>query len=457
MQATEDGHITHIMILGAGKGGKALLELFFEDPTISIVAVVDIDPKAAGISLAHDLGIPTSQTAAVFLGNREFQIDMIVDATGQKDTWHSLKQIIDPDIRIIDGAAAKFIWALLEARTDKLLLEEKYDRLKTHIETNYNNQAHFGSNPKMREIEQMIKQVAPTRSSVLIIGETGTGKEVIAQVIQETSELKNQPFLKINCTAFVPQLLESELFGYKKGAFTGASKDKPGLLEMADGGTIFLDEIGDISLEMQVKLLRFLQFGEIRPVGSTKTKILQTRIIAATNRDLHMRIKEGAFREDLYYRLNTFTIELPPLRERPEDIPLLTHHFLQKANVKLNKKVRNIEAKAMELLCEYSFPGNLRELQSIIERAVILCQGSKILPEHLPMFIQNVGTLVDFSEGFAVNREKVIDQFERRAVQHYLMEANGNVSKAALLARVPRRSFYRIMERLNLNKSIYSN
>lgn len=448
-------HLAKIIIVGAGKGGLALLELFHSDPTIEIIGVVDRDIKAPGMHKAQELGLPTSRNISTFLIDPQFETNLIIDASGNQEVWDELQKINRPDIRVIGGVAAKFIWALLEAKNDKKLLEKKYEQLKSTLESRLNDSIIFGTNPMMRQVKMMIKQVAPTHSTVLIVGETGTGKEVIAEAIQRNSLLKDEVFLKINCTAFSPHLLESELFGHLKGSFTGASSDKEGLLGSADGGTIFLDEIGDISLKMQVKLLRFLQFGEIKPVGSTQTRIVKTRIIAATNRNLGELIKEKAFREDLYYRLNTFTIELPPLRLRQEDIPLLTQHFFKQAIIKLNKKVSRMHPNAQALIYAYQFPGNLRELQSVIEHAVIMCNGDEILPEHLPLFVQNTEAAFRFSEGLPISREKILDKFERSAILHYLTDAKGNVSKAAMIARVPRRTFYRIMKKYDISKGDY--
>ncbi|MDW3645478.1 MAG: sigma 54-interacting transcriptional regulator [Bacteroidia bacterium] len=445
-------HLAKVIIIGAGKGGTALLELFHEDPSIEVLGMVDRDTKALGMLRAQEMGYPAARDLSVFLYDPQFDPNMIVNASGSQEIWEELEKIDDPSIRVIGGVAAKFIWALLEARQEKKFLEKKYQQLKSSINLSGGNQLIFGSNPIMKQVDQMIKQVAPTDSTVLIVGETGTGKEVIAQALQSLSAYRDQAFLKINCTAFSPQLLESELFGYKKGAFTGAVQDKIGLLEAADGGTIFLDEIGDISLEMQVKLLRYLQFGEVRPVGSTETKIVKTRIIAATNRNLEEQIQEKTFREDLFYRLNTFTIELPPLRQRKEDIPLLTHHFLKKAVIKLNKKVSGIESYAVELLSAYHFPGNLRELQSVIERAVIMCESDMIMAIHLPAFVQNVKTPFQLRDGLIQSREKMVANFERKALLQYLAEANGNVSQAAMKAKISRKTFYRLMEKYSISK-----
>ncbi|MCB0845576.1 MAG: sigma 54-interacting transcriptional regulator [Bacteroidetes bacterium] len=457
MKAINSLESTNVLIFGAGKGGSALLELFNDDPGLNLVGIVDIDPKASGLKLARQKGIPAARSAEVFLLDPEMRVDVVVDASGDSDAWQKLAEIKPDDTRMISGIAAQFIWALLEARKDHKILEKQFEELKSNLKEKDEDkdQLLIGSSPSMQLVEQMIKQVAPTNSTVLITGETGTGKELVAQTIQQYSHLNDKPFQKINCTAFSPHLLESELFGHKKGSFTGAHKDKIGILEKGDGGTIFLDEVGDISMGMQVKLLRFLQFGEIRPVGSNHTRIVKTRIIAATNRELERLVLEEKFRDDLYYRLNIFTIELPPLRDRKEDIPLFVYHFLKIASKKLRKPVTTISPESMDILVDYQYPGNLRELQGIIERAVILCNGSQIETHHLPLNVQSAEKRFDYEEGLMGARQKVVNQFEIKAIQHYLFEAEGNVSLAAKNAKMPRRTFYRLMEKHNLSKEVF--
>ncbi len=455
MEVRKERPPTTVVIVGAGKGGTALLEILFRDPSTHILGVVDKNPDAPGMKLARERGIPTAKRAESFLLNPDRHVDILIDVTGNEEVRRHLQEVKKPTTRMIGGAAAKFVWALIEAYRTNEVLQEEVASLKATLSDAPGEELIFGHNPAMQQVRDMVLQVAPTPATVLITGETGTGKELIARTIQRLSPLRDKPFVKINCTAFSPQLLESELFGYKKGAFTGALKDKPGLLEKGHGGTIFLDEIGDITPEMQVKMLRFLQFGEIRPVGGTETRTVQARIIAATNRNLEQMIGEEKFRADLYYRLNTFTIHLPPLRERKEDLPLLAYHFLKQAEIRLNKKVGSISKAAMSCLMQYDYPGNLRELQSIIERAVILCKGNQIEPEHLPHNLQPRDESWKLEQGLVQARRRVLARFELQAIQYYLREAGGNVSKAAMLARMPRRSFYRLMDKYGIKKSDY--
>jgi len=270
--------------------------------------------------------------------------------------------------------------ALVEVEQLKNRLQEENIYLQDEIKLQHNFDEIVGSSKALKKALKKVEQVAPTDATVLILGETGTGKELIARAIHNTSGRKRRPLVKINCAAIPANLIESELFGHEKGAFTGAMKRKIGRFELADSGTLFLDEIGDLSHELQAKLLRVLQEGEFERLGDTHTQHCDVRVIAATHIDLIQAIARGDFREDLYYRLNTFPIELPPLRERVEDIQQLVKHFIAKYSGKTQKPVETISQKAMDMLCAYPWPGNVRELENIIERGIIVTQGSSLEP-----------------------------------------------------------------------------
>ncbi|HLO25113.1 MAG TPA: sigma-54 dependent transcriptional regulator, partial [Geobacteraceae bacterium] len=259
----------------------------------------------------------------------------------------------------------------------------------------------------------------------------------------------------VNCTTITDSLLESELFGHRKGAFTGAVADKKGLFEAADGGTVFLDEIGDITPKLQAELLRVLDTGDVRPVGGTHARKVDVRLIAATNRNLEQGVKEGWFREDLYYRLNVFTITMPPLRSRVESIPLLAHHFLEKASAKLNKKIVGIEERAIKAMVSYPWAGNIRELQNILERAAVLTHDAIVRLENLPQTFaeyhdEEATQRDDGQVSFLAARERHVLKVEKELLQRYLIEAGGNVTKAAQSAAIPRRTFYRLLDRHGL-------
>ena len=424
------------------------MELFRKDPTVEIVGVVDKNEEAPGLVLARELGLPVATNYRELLGSEA--ADLIIDVTGDPDIGREIDELKPQGMEVVGGNAARFIWEFIEARNKTEALEDKYQLAIRELEARGESEFIIGNNPKMKEISELIAKVAPAPTTVLIRGESGTGKELVARAIHRHSALSNQPLVTLNCTALSPTLLESELFGYKRGAFTGAYTDRKGLFEKADGGTMFLDEIGDMSLEIQAKLLRTLQTGEIRAVGDMRTKKVSVRIIGATNQDLERAIREGAFREDLFYRINTFTITLPPLRERIEDIPFLAEFFLQRARAKVNKKVEAVSPQALMLLRNYSWPGNLRELENIIERAVVLTSSSVIEAEHLPLHVQDV---IAFKPqlGFKPSKSQAIERFERQALSSYLLEAKGNVSRAASLARIPRRTFHRLMAKYKLS------
>jgi transcriptional regulator with GAF, ATPase, and Fis domain/iron only hydrogenase large subunit-like protein len=310
-----------------------------------------------------------------------------------------------------------------------------------------------GSDPGITEVLELIRQVAPTPTTVLISGETGTGKELTARAIHRQSHRNDKPLMTVNCTTLTDSLLESELFGHKKGSFTGATADKKGLFEAANGGTIFLDEIGDITPKLQAELLRVLDLGEVRPVGSVTAKKVDVRLIAATNKDLELGVREGWFRGDLYYRLNVFCIELPPLRNRAESVPELASHFLDKARKKLNKTIAGIEERAVKAMQRYSWPGNIREMQNVIERSAVLAKDGLIRLENLPTaFTDTYESCPDIDVNrrrvsFKAERELQVVRTERNIIERYLEETNGNVAKAARLANLTRRTFYRLLEK----------
>lgn len=330
-------------------------------------------------------------------------------------------------------------------------LEVENRQLRKEMGETFNYQQIVGNSEAMHRIYSLVQRVAQTPTNVLVTGESGTGKEMVARAIHEGGPLKDKPFVTINCGAIQETLMESEMFGHKKGSFTGAIVDKEGLFERADTGSIFLDEVGELPMSIQVKLLRAIQERVIRRVGATEEIKVTVRIIAATNRDLEKMVKEGTFRQDLYYRLNVIKIEMPPLRERADDIPLLAQHFLNKYNSKLTKTVTGISAEAMEALKKYDYPGNVRELENIIERTVALESGSMVLPESLPPFVNTkAGRKLASSNEIEVGPEgveldKIIGQIEKELIIKAIHQANGVKKKAAKLLAITFRSMrYRV-------------
>jgi DNA-binding NtrC family response regulator len=331
-------------------------------------------------------------------------------------------------------------------------LREENTRLKEELGRRYSFDNIVGQGPKMQEILASVMRVAPTRSTVLLCGESGVGKDLIARAIHFHSPRAAQPFVKINCTAIPENLMESELFGYEKGAFTGAVGSKPGKFEQADGGTVFLDEIGDVPPGIQVKLLRILQEREFERLGSNKTRTIDVRVIAATNVDLRRALEEGNFREDLYYRLNVFPITIPPLRERREDIPALAMHFLAKFARETGSLVESISGAAMQKLVSYEWPGNVRELENVIERSLVMATGTVLQPEDIrldyaPRKGQNAA-LAQAGNGTLFLPEGVtLEQHEQNLIREALRRANGNKSQAARLLGLTRNALrYRLSQ-----------
>jgi transcriptional regulator with GAF, ATPase, and Fis domain len=436
--------MTKVVIIGAGKGGRALLEMFVGDPTVTILGIADLNPWAPGLELARRLNVPVATELRGLVADPT--VDLIIDVTGSPDVERAIQTLKPLTAEVMGGASAKFMWDLLAERKRSEELEDRYGMMLREIQAQAEGDFIIGQNPKMKELAELIVRVAATPTTVLIRGESGTGKELVARAIHRYSNVRERPLVTVNCTALAPTLLESELFGHKRGAFTGAVADKPGLFERADGGTMFLDEVGDMPLEMQAKLLRVLQTGEIKPVGDVVTRKVRVRVIAATNRDLEKALAVGEFREDLFYRFNTFTITLPPLRDRTEDIPVLAHHFLRKAEAKVNKRVDRFAPEALDLLKRYPWPGNLRELENIIERAVVLATSRQVEVVHLPLHLQEPApATLRAGEGFLQGRARTLALFEREAISRLLAEARGNVSVAARRAGITRRNLHRLI------------
>ncbi len=367
-------------------------------------------------------------------------IDATIEAINQAQIFYYISKPWEPeDLRLVIRRAAERYQLTRENRRLMAELKDANERLRVEniilhreAEKHYEFENIIGKSKAMQEVFSLMRKVIPTGTTVLLLGATGTGKELIARAIHYNGPRKGKLFVAQNCAALPDTLLESELFGHVKGAFTGAAGDKKGLFELADGGTIFLDEIADTSPALQQRLLRVLQEGEIRPVGSEKSRQVDVRVISATNRDVEKAVRQGEFREDLYYRLNVFPIRIPALRERTEDIPLLAEHFLKKYRQELEKNVPGFDREAMKILMAAPYPGNVRELENEIERAVALAEpGQQITQELLshktasqrsaiPTAAKNAGTLKEITE--SIEKQYIIDM---------LRETHGNISRTA--------------------------
>lgn len=310
----------------------------------------------------------------------------------------------------------------------------------------YSFQGIISKSKRILEIFEILPDISRTDASLLIQGESGTGKELFANAVHNLSIRQKKPLIKVNCAALPDSLLESEFFGYVKGAFTDAKKDKLGRFQLANGGTIFLDEIGDISPSLQVKLLRIVQDKEFVPLGGTKTIRVDVRVISATNRNLEQLVREGRFRQDLYYRLNVIKLELPTLRERPEDIPLLVDNFIAKFNQRDQRNVENISSDAMEILLDYGYPGNVRELENILEHCFVLCKGNVITREHLPSYVLGIEGKMETVE----NSSNLINQVETNTILSTLKKHNWNKVKASEELGIHRSTLWRKLKRMDI-------
>lgn len=325
-------------------------------------------------------------------------------------------------------------------------LEEENIILRQQLEERYSMKTIVGKSPQMKEVLELVDNISDTNATVLIQGASGTGKEVIARLIHQKSSRRNKPFIAANCAAIPSELLESELFGHEKGSFTGATYTKEGRFELADHGTLFLDEVGAMSLNAQIHLLRVLQEREFRRVGGNELIKIDVRVIAASNKNLEQAVKENTFREDLYYRLNVIPIYLPQLKERIEDMPLLIEFFLNKYAKESHKGHKTISPEAMELLLNYPWPGNVRELENIIERLVILCKDKVIKPEHLPSPYRKEKIL----PYYANNADRSLEEMEKHYINETLIKNDWNISKCAKILGVERMTLYNKIKKYKL-------
>ena len=401
-------------------------------------------PEMDGIDFLREVRAVSPETEVIMVtGYATIQTAVEAIKLGATDY---LQKPVSPDQLIV---------AVARALERKHLLDLT-QRLRSELETRYRFGNVICSSPPMRKVMQLVTKVAPANSTVLISGETGTGKELIARAIHYNSPRKDGPFVVADCAALTESLLESELFGHVRGAFTGAVKDRKGLVEAARGGTLFLDEISTISPQIQGSLLRLIQEREIRPVGADKSVEVDVRLIAATNRDLKEMVDEGSFRDDLFYRLSVFTIPLPPLRDRPEEIPLLTHHFIQQFGDEFEKQINGITPRAMTALELHDWPGNVRELENVLERAFLLADSQMIDLEDLPTVVGEHPTdeweeVPADAKGLAAKkrelRAEAVDRLEKLFVLKSLKAAQWNVSQAARAVGMQRPNLHAMMRK----------
>lgn len=392
-------------------------------------------PKADGIEVLEEALQRSSDTLTIII-TAHATVETAIQALRKGAADYILKPLdFDEVILRIEN--------LLKQK--KLIQENRYLREQIDQEFNFNHI--IGESPAMKEIYRMVKRVSDANSNVLITGPSGTGKELVARAIHSSSQRSSKPFMAINCGAIPKDLVESELFGHKKGAFTGAISDKDGVFVAANKGTVFLDEVGEIPLNQQVNLLRVIQEREVKPIGSNQMVSFDTRIIAATNKDLEEEVEKDNFREDLFYRLNVVEIPLPTLQERKEDIPLLAHHFLKKYSRELNRPVKGITSDAMGALISFEWKGQVRELENIIERAVLLGDNEFITPDDLPNSIRKSKSDFNYDSD---SLEDAVQTFEKHHILSVLKRTDGNKTEAARLLGIDPSTLYRKMERMGI-------
>ncbi|MBW1729916.1 MAG: sigma 54-interacting transcriptional regulator [Deltaproteobacteria bacterium] len=362
---------------------------------------------------------------------------------------------LEEDVRllsIISSLIAQKVALLEKINREKDKLREENLRLRRELNKRYSFSNIVGNSRKMQEVFHLISQVAKSNANVLLLGESGTGKELVANAIHYNSLRAGKPLVKVNCAALPANLVEAELFGYEKGAFTGATRSKEGKFELANGGTVFLDEIGSLALDAQGKLLRVLQEKELERLGSTTTRKVNIRLIAASNKDLAKEVEKGSFREDLFYRLNVYPIYLPPLREREADILLLADYFLERYAKEYGKDIRRISTPAIDALMQYHWPGNVRELENCIERAVLLCEEQVIHTYHLPPTLQ---TARDTGTVQVQSLKEAVERFEMDLIIDALKSSRGNMRRAAKALQTTERIFGYKVKKYNINPRQY--
>ena len=439
-------------ILTANSGPEALGILAEKD--VAVVVTDQRMPKMTGVELLREVREKHPDAVGIIL-TAFTDVDVLIEAINLGQVYRYITKPWD----------AKEVRGVLQYAIERFHLQRENKKLAAQLSeyTGYlNQQLHgefdfgniIGESAALRDVLSKVEQVAPTSSTVLLRGETGTGKELVAHAIHINSPREAKPFVRVNCAALAPGVLESELFGHEKGSFTGAMERRRGRFELADGGTLFLDEVGDLPMEVQIKLLRTLQERELERVGGNETIKVDVRVVSATNRNLEKMIEEGEFREDLYYRLNVFPINLPPLRDRLEDLPVLVSHFISKFARQMNTVPAGAQAEAMSKLREYNWPGNVRELENIVERAMILAKGGPLQASHLdfgkrvvpsnqsgPMpALAALPATVPGDEGKSL-AERLLDS-ERKEIVAAVEKSRGNIASAARMLGINRSTLY---------------
>lgn len=392
-------------------------------------------PDGTGIDVITHVKSETPETEVILM-TAHGSVDITIEAI-KRGAYYYLEKPYAPDR----------LYTLVNRALEFGTLKRENELLKRTLSGDAETFGMIGRNPKLQQIIQTIRTTAPSDASVLIEGESGTGKELIAGAFHAQSHRSSGPFIQINCSAIPHELIESELFGYQKGAFTGADRDKRGLIEAANGGTLLLDEIAEMPAHLQTKLLRVLQERKLRRLGDEREINVNFRLLSATNRNTSALLDDGVLRKDLYFRISTIKITVPPLRERLDDVPLIARHFLERFNLQYERSIRSLSQETVMRLLRYSWPGNIRELESVIERAVLFCPGNQVMPECLPEEFQRSR----FSNSsFVIPPLVPMQEIEREAILQTLERTSGNIRRSAQILQFPRPTFYRKLKKLGI-------
>ena len=455
-----ESHKARLLVVDDEQSMREFLEIFLRREGYDVSTAGDVDTALAYLEsdeidlVITDMQMPEKTGLDLILAARDLSpetVMIVVTAFGTTDSAISAMREGAYDY-LTKPFKVDELRIVIEKALEKKLLSNENRRLKEELRSQSRSRNIIGHSRVMQEVYDLIGQVAETKTNILVYGESGTGKELVARAIHDQSARCANPFIAINCGAIPENLLESELFGHVKGAFTGAVQNKEGLFEAATGGTLFLDEIGELSHPLQVKLLRALQEKSIRRVGDTIDRKIDVRIVSATNRRLEEEVAAGRFREDVYYRLNVIQLTLPPLRDRPEDIPLLAQHFIRRFSEEIGKEVEGMDAEAFDVLSTYAFPGNVRELENLIERAVALARGPVIGRDLLPPTVtadRTAGQVTRIDDE-GVDLEELVATYERSILTEALAKTGGVKKKAARLVGISFRSFRYRLEKLGI-------
>lgn len=439
----DDKHVTDSLRIVLTDAGFDVSTSYNFAEAVAVLSKTRVDLVVTDLRLPDGTGIDIinhvkteAPDAEVILMTAHGSVDITIEAI-KCGAYYYIEKPYAPDR----------LYTLVDRALEFATLKRENKTLKKNLKSDSETFGMIGRDPQLQQIIQTIRTAAPSDASVLIEGESGTGKELIATAFHAQSRRAEGPFIRINCAAIPHELIESELFGYQRGAFTGADRDKRGLIEAAGNGTLFLDEIAEMPAHLQTKLLRVLQERKLRRLGDEQEIDVNFRLVSATNRNTSALLEDGVLRKDLYFRISTIKIKVPALRERLEDVPIMAQRFLERFNLQYDKKIRGLTQEAISRLLRYSWPGNVRELESVIERAVVFCPGDQLQPECLPEEFQSAHLS---KSSFVIPPLVAMEEIEREAIMQTLERTSGNIRRSAQILRFPRPTFYRKLKKLGI-------